>query len=312
MVHRALEAYVRAAKQNPAPHPSTVSANDRRTAYRDMAQALRGEPEPVASVTDGEISLEGRTLATRLFVPLRDEGKALVLFFHGGSFILGDLDTCEATCRRLCTYTGMRFLAVNYRLAPEHTFPASVNDAIDAVRHVAATISMYASADAELIVMGDSAGAALVAVACALTRREDLAIAAQVLLYPTLGPEVVTQSSHTYATGYLLEIDHLRYDYGQYLGDWNDHTDPRVTPLMFDDLSGAPPAIVVVAQFDPLRDEGVAYAGLLEHFGVRVELLEAEDMVHGFLSLSALVPETLDMVDDLAMHLHRYVEHAKS
>jgi acetyl esterase len=312
MVHPALEPYVRAAKENPAPHPSTVSASDRRTAYRALAQALRGEPEPVASVTEGEISLEGRTLETRLFVPLRDEGKALVLFFHGGSFTLGDLDTCDATCRRLCTYTGMRFLAVNYRLAPEHIFPASVNDAIDAVRHVAATISTYASADVELIVMGDSAGAALVAVACALTRREDLAIAAQVLIYPTLGPEVVTQSSHTYATGYLLDIDHLRYDYAQYLGDWNDHTDPRVTPLMFDDLSGAPPAIVVVAQFDPLRDEGVAYAGLLEHFGVRVELLEAEDMVHGFLALCALVPETLDTLDDLATHLHRYVEHASS
>jgi acetyl esterase/lipase len=89
MVHPALEPYVRAAKENPAPHPSTVSASDRRTAYRALAQALRGEPEAVASVTDGEISLEGRTLETRLFVPLRDEGKALVLFFHGGSFTPG-------------------------------------------------------------------------------------------------------------------------------------------------------------------------------------------------------------------------------
>lgn len=312
MVHPALEPYVRAAKANPAPHPSTVSVMDRRSAFRNEAQALRGEPQPVASVIDGEILLEGRALGSRMYVPLNDEGKALVLFFHGGSFIVGDLETHDALCRRLCTDTGMRFLAVNYRLAPEHTFPAGVNDAVDLVRHVAATISTYARADAELIVMGDSAGATLVAVACALTRRENLAIAAQVLIYPTLGPEVVTQSSHAYATGYLLEIDHLRYDYTQYLGDWNDHTDPRVTPLMFDDLTGAPPAIVVVAQFDPLRDEGVAYAGLLEHFGVRVELLEAEDMVHGFLDLSALVPETLEILDDLAVHLHRYVKHAST
>lgn len=312
MVHPALEPFVRAAKQNPSPHPSTVSVMDRRSAFRDEAQSLRGEIQPVASVIDGEISLEGRTLGSRMYVPQNDEGKALVLFFHGGSFIVGDLETHDALCRRLCTDTGMRFLAVNYRLAPEHTFPAGVNDAVDSVRHVAASISTYASPGAELIVMGDSAGAALAAVACALTRRENLAIAAQVLIYPTLGPEVVTQSSHTYATGYLLEIDHLRYDYTQYLGDWNDHTDPRVTPLMFDDLTGAPPAIVVVAQFDPLRDEGVAYAGLLEHFGVRVELLEAEDMVHGFLDLGALVPETLEIVDDLAVHLHRYVEHASS
>jgi acetyl esterase len=273
---------------------------------------MRGEPEPVAAVVDGEISLEDRTLGSRMYVPLRDEGKALVLFFHGGGFILGDLETHDALCRRLSADTGMRFLAVDYRLAPEHPFPASVNDAVDVVRHVASNIAKYANPDAELIVMGDSAGAALVAVASALTRQENLGIAAQVLIYPTLGPEVVTQSSHTYATGYLLEVEHLRYDYAQYLGEWSDHTDPRVTPLMFDDLSGAPPAIVVVAQCDPLRDEAVAYAGLLEHFGVRVELLEAEDMVHGFLDLGPLVPETLKIVDDLATHMHRYVEHASS
>ncbi len=312
MVHPALEPYVRAAQENPAPHPSTMSALDRRNALRDGARAMRGEPEPVASVDDGEISLEDRTLGSRLYVPLRDEGKALVLFFHGGSFILGDLETHDALCRRLCAETGMRFLAVEYRLAPEHTFPAGVDDAVDIVRYVASNIAKYAQPGAELIVMGDSAGGALAAVASALTRRENLGIAAQVLIYPTLGPEVVTQSSHTYATGYLLEVEHLRYDYAQYLGEWSDHTDPRVTPLMFDDLSGAPPAIVVVAQCDPLRDEAVAYAGLLEHFGVRVELLEAKDMVHGFLDLGPLVPETLKIVDDLATHMHRYVEHASS
>ena len=312
MVHPALEPYVRAAKDRPAPHPSTMSALERRTALRDGARAMRGELEPVAAVVDGEISLEDRTLGSRMYVPLRDEGKALVLFFHGGGFILGDLETHDALCRRLSADTGMRFLAVDYRLAPEHPFPASVNDAVDVVRHVASNIAKYANPDAELIVMGDSAGAALVAVASALTRQENLGIAAQVLIYPTLGPEVVTQSSHTYATGYLLEVEHLRYDYAQYLGEWSDHTDPRVTPLMFDDLSGAPPAIVVVAQCDPLRDEAVAYAGLLEHFGVRVELLEAEDMVHGFLDLAPLVPETLKIVDDLATHMHRYVEHASS
>ena len=312
MVHPALEPYVRAALENPAPHPSTISVRERRASFRIEATSMRGEPEVVAEVVDDEITLEDRSLGSRMYVPLRDEGKALVLFFHGGCFVLGDLETHDALCRRLCADTGMRFLAVDYRLAPEHPFPASVDDAVDVIRFVSAHISDFANADAELIVMGDSAGAALVAVASVLTRHENLAIAAQVLIYPTLGPEVVTQSAHTYATGYLLELDHLRYDYAQYLGEWRDHTDPRITPLMFDDLTGAPPAIVVVAQCDPLRDEGVAYAGLLEHFGVRVELLEAKDMVHGFLDLASLVPETLEIVDDLAQHMHRYVEHASS
>jgi acetyl esterase len=312
MVHPALEPYVRAVYENPVPHPSTLSVPERRSAHRDEAQSMRGIPEPVASIVDDQISLDGRVLGTRMYVPLRDEGKAMVLYFHGGSFIMGDLETHDALCRRLSADTGMRFLAVDYRLAPEHQFPAGVDDAVDVIRYVASHMGEFGGAEAELIVMGDSAGAALAAVASALTRRENLGIAAQVLIYPTLGPELVTESAHTYATGFLLEVDHLRYDYAQYLGDWSDHSDPRVSPLMFDDLRGAPPAIVLVAQCDPLRDEGVAYAGLLEHFGVRVELLEAEDMVHGFLEMGALVPETLDIVDDLADHMHRYVEHAAS
>ncbi len=155
--------------------------------------------------------------------------------------------------------------------------------------------------------MGDSAGATLATVAATLTRHEGLGIAAQVLLYPTLGPEMVTDSAHAYGTGYWLELDHLRFDYQQYLGG-ADHTDPRVTPLLSTELADSPSAIIVVATYDPLRDEGVAYAGLLEHYGVAVELLEAEGMVHGFIRLGGTVPEAMDILDDLAAHLHRLVE----
>jgi acetyl esterase len=204
----------------------------------------------------------------------------------------------------------MRLLAVEYRLAPEDPFPAAVDDAVDTIRHVSQHLEEFDDPGARMIVMGDSAGATLATVACALTRGERIGIAAQVLIYPTLGPELVTDSAHAYGTGHLLELEHLRYDYSQYLGGWTDHTDPRVCPLMFHDLTGAPAAVVVVAQCDPLRDEGVAYAGLLEHFGVAVELLEAEGMVHGFLRLGAIVPEALSITDDLAEHMHRYVEEA--
>ena len=310
MVHPALEPIVRALQEQPEPHPSTLSNPERRNSFRSMTEAVAGVPLPMEAVVDGEILLGDRALGSRLFVPFEDEGNALVLFFHGGCFVMGDLETHDALCRRLAADTRMRFLAVDYRLAPEHPFPAAVDDAVDVAKYVAAHRGEYTASDSALILMGDSAGASLAAVASALTRHEKLGIVAQVLIYPTLGPEVVTASSHSYATGFLLELEHLRYDYRQYLGEWNDHTDPRVTPLVFDDLTGAPPAIVLVAQFDPLRDEGVAYAGLLEHFGVRVELLEAEQMVHGFLELGALVPDALAIVDDLAEHLRRYVQEA--
>jgi acetyl esterase len=160
--------------------------------------------------------------------------------------------------------------------------------------------------------MGDSAGANLATVAVTQLRDDELGIAAQVLIYPTLGPELVTESAHRYATGYLLDIDSLRYDYTQYLGEFKDHTDPRVTPLLCSDLARVAPAIVVVAECDPLRDEGIAYAGLLEHFNVPVELLEAHGMVHGFLEMGAVVPEALAILDDLAEHLERLVEAASS
>jgi acetyl esterase len=308
MVHPELEPFVRAVREQPAPHPSSQSILERRIAYQRLSEDLRGDVQKVESVTDVELTLEGRTLRARLYVPTGDESRALVLYFHGGGFVVGDLETHDALCRRLSADTRMRFLAVEYRLAPEHQFPAGVDDAVDAIRHVAAHIGDFDHADAKLIVMGDSAGATLVTVACALTRGEDLGIAAQVVIYPTLGPELFTDSVHEYGVGHMLDIDHLRYDYGLYLGAWRDHTDPRVSPLMFDDLTSAPAAIVVVAQCDPLRDEGVAYAGLLEHFAVPVELLEAEGMAHGFLRMGNLVPEAMEIVDDLAAHMHRYVE----
>lgn len=310
MLHKALEAHVKNLRDNPSPHPRDTTYEKRRSGYNAQAEAIRGDVASVEAVEDVLLDLGDRTIEARHFVPHGDESKALVLYFHGGSFVIGNLETHDALCRRLSADTKMRFMAVDYRLAPEHPFPAGIDDALDVFRYVAKNFEKFADRDAKLIVMGDSAGAALVAVAAALSKDENLGIVAQVLVYPTLGPELFTESAKKYGTGYFLEMDHLRYDYEQYLGDFKDHTDPRVTPLMFSDLTGAPPAIIVVAGCDPLRDEGVAYAGLLEHFGVKVELLEAEGMIHGFLRLGGLYPECLNIVDDLADHMHHYVENA--
>jgi acetyl esterase len=308
MIHPALEPFVREAQEHPRAHPATISITERRAIYRARADALRGPLEPVESVTELEIPLDGRRLPARLYAPLGDAGRALVIFFHGGSFVEGDLETHDALCRRLAARIGVRFLAVDYRLAPEHQFPAAVDDAIDVVRYVASHLRDFSEAPVRLILMGDSAGATLMTVAATATRAEAIDVAAQVLIYPTLGPDVLTDSSHTYAKGYFLDVDHLRYDYGQYLAGYTDHTDPRVSPLMSDDLVGSPPAVMVLAECDPLRDEGLAYAGLLEHFGVRVTLLEARGMPHGFLRMGGRVPEALEVVDDLATHLHRLIE----
>ena len=307
MIHPDYDKYLRTLPE--AADPASTPLAERRAAYREQALRQRGPLEEMAEVRDGEIALDGRSLRYRLYVPADGRGDALVVYFHGGSFVFGDHDTHEALCRRLSADTSMSFLAIEYRLAPEHPFPAAVDDAVDTLRHVVAHVEDYAAAGTRVIAMGDSAGASLVAVACAATRQE-LPLAGQVLIYPTLGPEVMTDSSHRFASGYVLEIDHLRYDYQLYLGDWTDHTDPRVTPLFAPDLTGAAPAIVVVAECDPLRDEAIAYAGLLEHFGVRVEVLEAEGMLHGFLRMGHVIPDALDIVDDVASHLSDYLANA--
>src|SRR5579863_6297229 len=170
MVHPSLEPYVNAVRAEPASHPSLQSADERRAAYRATALNARGEPEAVASVSNVALALEGRTLGARLYVPIDDEGKALVIYFHGGGFVVGDLDTHDALCRRISSDTRMRFLSVDYRLAPEHPFPAGIEDAVDTIRYVLANIEAFDSPDAKVIVMGDSAGATLLTVACALTR----------------------------------------------------------------------------------------------------------------------------------------------
>ncbi|HUV58071.1 MAG TPA: alpha/beta hydrolase [Acidimicrobiales bacterium] len=311
MIHPAIETFVRAARERSA-SDGAATVQQRRDSYRAELAALQGEQEPMASVDDVIVALQGRNVPARLYVPLLDEGQALVIFFHGGSFVAGDLDTHDALCRRLSADSRMRFLSIDYRLAPEFPFPAGIDDAVDVIRFVAGHVGDYDAPSAKIIVMGESAGATIATVACSITRGDHLGLAGQVLIYPTLGPELLTDSAHSFGQGYMLDLDRLRQDYADYLGKWTDHTDPRVSPLMSVDLTGVPAAIVVVAECDALRDEGVAYAGLLEHFGIPVEILEAKGMVHGFLRLGPLVPEALDIVDDLARHMHRYVENATS
>ena len=307
-LHPEIEAIVALARLVPVVGHNTQSVAQRRRDFGDLAISLWKSDTPMAEVHEIVLPLDSAEIPGRLYVPLNDEQCGLLLYFHGGSFIMGDLESHDGLCRRLAADTKMRLLAIEYRLAPEHPFPTAAEDAIGVLRYVSNRMSEFATANSRIIVIGDSAGGTLAAVAAASTRGEGLPIAAQALLYPTLGPELLTHSAHEFGEGYLLNLEQLRYDYQQYLGEWSDHGDSRLSPLMNLDLTQSPPAVIVVAEFDPLRDEAVAYAGLLEHFGTPVELLEAKGMVHGFLQLGEVVPDAMAIVDELARHLHRFVE----
>lgn len=309
MMHAAFEKLQRDLPEQPVDYTS-LDAQQFRASYREGALAIRGEMAPMAEITSTSLPLVGRQLGARLFVPEVDEHLALVIYFHGGGWVVGDAETHEGVCRRLALDTKMRFLSVEYRLAPEFPYPAALDDAIEAVRYVATNLEDFADPGTPLIVMGDSAGATLATLA-ATALRDEVPLVAQALIYPVMGPEIVTDSKHHYGRGYFLDTDEMDWYFRQYLGPQPDTSDPRISLLMSSDLARVAPAIVVVAEFDPLRDEGVAYAGLLEHFGVPVEVLEAKGMVHGFIRYGAQIPDALEIVDAIARHLHRYVETAR-
>ena len=242
----------------------------------------------MASVGACTISGAAGSLDARCYEPVVDDGEAFLIYFHGGGFTLGTLDSYDGLARNLARVCHAPLLSVAYRLAPEYPFPAAIDDAVVATLDAIARVGEFARGDRAVVVVGDSAGATLAAVVAQQLRRAG-GLSGQVLLYPTMGPELTTDSAVAFATGYVLEVDHLRHHYAEYLGDWTEWSDPRVSPLAADDLADVPPAVIVAAAFDPLHDEALRYAEMLEEAGGSVTVLDTPGMVHSFYKLGGLV-----------------------
>ena len=242
---------------------------------------LAGGHQPVGSVRDLEVA----GLPARLYVPT---GAApvgpLLVFLHGGGFFFGDLDTHDATCRFLAERSVVRVLAVDYRLAPEHPFPAAYDDAVAAYRWVVEHAADLGADPARLAVGGDSAGGNLSAGVAIEAARAGLPLAFQLLVYPVTDNARDTLSSRLFGAGFYLTDEFIALASRSYLGEL-DPLDPRASPAYADLPDGLAPALVVTAGFDPLRDEGEAYARTLEAAGVRVELKRFPDQIHGFLNV---------------------------
>ncbi len=303
-VHPALARVVAARQAAPRAHPATQGIEQRRAEFLSDPLAQWAGPDVMADIRDVLLTGRGGPIRARLYVPTVLHGGGLVVYFHGGSYVMGDLESHDGVCRRIAQHVGVRLLAIDYRRAPEHAFPAAVEDAIDATREAYRRRAEFCGPDDPLVVMGDSAGATLATDVAAALAHEPERPEGQVLFYPTLGPQLMTASAQEFRQGYGIDLDHLRYDYGQYL-QGRDPMDPRVSPLFVRNIGSTAQAIIVIAACDPLRDEDVAYAGLLEHYGVRVELLEAAGMIHGFIRYGGTVPEVLAILDEVSEHLHR-------
>jgi acetyl esterase/lipase len=240
----------------------------------------------------------------RLYVPPEAPTPSpLALWYHGGGHVVGDLETHDPTCRWFAREAGVRVLAVDYRLAPEHPFPAAVEDALTAFRHAATHASDLGADPARIAVAGDSAGGNLAAVVAQLAAGDDVKPAFQLLIYPVCDYTREWPSYGLFADGFFLTRAEMRWYRSHYLPDDTAESDPRASPLVREDLNGLAPAYIATAGFDPLRDEAEAYAHRLRAAGVPVTLRRFASYMHGFASIVGLGERVLGPARETAAAL---------
>ena len=251
---------------------------------------------PVAATEDRTVPGAEGDLRARVYRPEGEGPFPTVAFFHGGGWVIGDLETHDAMVRSICRSSRAVVVAVDYRLAPEHPFPAAADDAVAAARWIAAHLDEFGGDD-RLAVAGDSAGGNLAAVVAQTLTAEGTPVAAQFLIYPAVDALGDYPSRTENARGYFLEQPTMDWFYGHYAGAWEDAKDPRLAPLHAD-LTGQPPTVIVTAEFDPLRDEGEAYGEALKAAGVRALVHRYDGLIHGFFDMGGLSPAAKAAIEE--------------
>ena len=304
MLHPQARALLDLMIERGVPPTHTLGVDEARRFYRERRHITQPAAPAVAEVR--ELVAEGPlgAIPLRLYRDGAHAGpRPVLVYFHGGGWVIGDLDTHDTLCRQLARQSGCAVVAVDYRMGPEHPFPAAAGDAVAATRWVAANAGSLGLDATRLAVGGDSAGGNLAAVV-ALAARDgveglrpgEVPIAFQLLIYPSVDQRRTADSHRRNGQGYLLTADTIGWFLGHYLRGAEDPTDWRASPLLHPDLSGLPPALVLVAGFDPLRDEGVAYAQRLSQAGVRASLLSFERQIHGFVTMGRVIDEANEAV----------------
>ncbi len=285
------------------PHVSSLTPARARQVAAERRALNPPRVEAVEQVEDRQIAgVEGvGTIPIRIYNPKPSAPPlAVEVYFHGGGWVVGDLDSHDAVCRAIANRAGCIVVSVDYRLAPEAPFPAALEDAYAATRWVVDHAAEIGADPGRLAVGGDSAGGNLAAAVCLLAReRGGPAIALQILVYPVTDGGCATGSYDEFARDFSLERADMLWYWDQYLGD-QDRLQPLASPLRATDLSGLPPALIITAGYDPLRDEGEAYAQRLRDAGVPTTLTRYDGVIHGFLGMLGVVDESQQAIEQVA------------
>jgi acetyl esterase len=280
-------------------------------ARRDDLAAIRaggGNPEPVFEVLEQLVPGPDGPVPVRLYRPSAQDGLPVLMYFFGGGWTLGSLDTSDGVCRKLANRVGCAVIAVGYRLAPEAKFPAAVWDCYAATAWVAAHGKEFGVDGERLAVGGDSAGGNLAAaVTLAARDRGGPRLAGSLLVYPNTDYQADTASLRDNTDPALFNRTSVAWYWDHYLSTPDDGADPLASPLRAASLAGLPPALVITAEFDPLRDEGEAYAHRLGEAGVPVELTRYEGMAHGFFTMTAILDAARAATDQAVRALQRWL-----
>lgn len=274
-----------------------------RKAVDKMSEDSEAAPLDVASVGDGGFTGPGGEIHFRRYRPLGSAPGPLatLIYYHGGGFVIGNIETHDSTCRRLANKSRCQVISIDYRLAPEHPFPAPIDDGIAAYRHIRDNAASFDADPERIAVGGDSAGGAMAAVVCQSARRAGEKMPAfQMLIYPATDSSRESASRKQFAEGYFLTKDLIDWFWSAYAPRGTDLADLRLSPLLEKDFAGLPPAFVLTAGFDPLRDEGRAYADRLIDAGVKTTYVNYPGTIHGFFSLSRFLSQGLKANDEAA------------
>ena len=281
------------------PSSRTLPLPDGRRNFDEMIDPVTDYPE-VGAVEDRTIPVGGRDVPVRIYRPAEPARPGVSVFLHGGGWVFGDLQSHDGVCRSITRDSGITTVAVHYRRAPEHPFPAALDDAAGVVRWLAAHAGEIGVDARPLAVVGDSSGANLAAAVSLVLRDEgDSPVAFQALLYPVTDPAMDTESYQENADDPFLSKDEMIWYWAQY-GDGKAPDDPRAALSMATDLHGLPPAYLLTAGFDPLRDEGRAFGEALRRAGVPVRHSEYQDMPHGFLLFAGRLSRAQEGLSEIA------------